>query len=90
MEITKGDPSFIVNQWGTPLGGMAKDFTPAHLLDGLEQSGTISVNGESFGVGFASNFNFDEVPGSLDSVNIFWNKSAFPLEIHAVGAYRHA
>jgi hypothetical protein len=90
MEITKGSPAFGVRQWAMPLTGMSTDFTAAHMLDGLEQSSSITVNGVAMGPGDTVNFTFDEVAGALDTVNIFWNKSAFPLEIHAVGAYRHA
>src|SRR5690606_16248389 len=77
MEITKGNPSFGVRQWITPLTAMSKDFTSAHLLDGLEQAGSITVNGVSFGTGDLANFGFDEGAGALDTVDVFWNKSAF-------------
>lgn len=89
LDITKGSPNFTVTQWGITLGSMSKDFTPAHLLDGLGQAGTITVNGESMNT-MPATIAFSEVAGALDSVDIFWNKSAFPIEIHAVAAYRLA
>jgi hypothetical protein len=31
-----------------------------------------------------------ETPGALDTFDLFWNKSAFPLEVYAIAAYRMA
>ncbi|MBI1178460.1 hypothetical protein GC207_13580 [bacterium] len=90
LEITKGSPNFSVTFWNLTATGVAKDFTPAHLLDGLEQAGSITVNGEALGTGLANSVAFNETAGALDSVNLFWNKSAFPLEVHAIAAYRLA
>ena len=88
MEIAKGSPNFTVTVWSMPLTGMAKDFTPAHLLEGLEQPSTILVNGEALGVGTPWTTAFDQVAGALDTVDLYWNKAAFPLEIYALAAYR--
>lgn len=89
LDIAKGTPNFTVTQWAITLGSMAKDFTPAQLLDGLEQSGNISINGETMNP-MPLAIPFDETAGALDTVDVFWNKSAFPIEVHAVGAYRLA
>lgn len=90
MELSKGSPSFSVTLWSMPLTGMAKDFTPAHLLEGLEQRTSITVNGESLGAGITGTAAFDEGPGALDTVDLHWNKAAFPLEVYALAAYRVA
>ncbi|MBI1178319.1 hypothetical protein GC207_12860 [bacterium] len=89
LDIAKGTPNFTVTQWAITLGSMAKDFSAAHLLDGLEQSGSISVNGETMN-SMPLAIPFDETAGALDTVDVFWNKSAFPLEVHAIAAYRLA
>ena len=88
MEIAKGSPYFGVTMWSMPLTGMVKDFTPAHLLEGLEQPAGIVVNGETLGTGSYSTVAFDEVAGALDTVDLHWNKAAFPLEVYALAAYR--
>src|SRR5438876_3919296 len=41
MQITKGSPNYSVTYWNQNTTGVAKDFTPAHLLEGLEQPTTI-------------------------------------------------
>ena len=33
---------------------------------------------------------FDETAGALDSVDLYWNRAAFPIEVHALAAYRFA
>ncbi len=90
VEITKGSPNYTVIYWSAPATGLSKDFTPAHLLDGLEQSGSIAVNGETFGAGTSIALAFDETAGALDSVDLYWNRAAFPIEVHALAAYRFA
>lgn len=90
MELSKGSPNFSVTLWSMPLTGMAKDFTPAHLLEGLEQRTSLTVNGESLGSGITGTVAFDEGPGALDTVDLHWNKAAFPLEVYALAAYRVA
>ena len=90
VEIAKGSPNYSVRSWSMPLTGLAKDFTPAHLLEGLEQSLSIIVNGEDLGAGSTVTVDFDEVAGTLDTVDLHWNKAAFPLEVYALAAYRIA
>jgi len=90
VEFLKGSPNYTMTFWTAPLTGMANDFTPAHLLDGLEQAGSITVNGETFGAGTAMTLAFDETAGTLDSVDLFWNRAAHPIEVHALSAYRFA
>ena len=89
VEFTKGSPYFNVRVWSVPLTGLVKDFTPAHLLEGLEQPTSIIVNGETLiggPTGMAALF--DEGAGALDTVDLHWNKAAFPLEVYALAAYR--
>jgi hypothetical protein len=88
VEITKGNPNFTVVFWNLTATGVAKDFSPAHLLQGLEQAGSITVNGESLGVGQTNSVAFSEAAGALDTVDLFWNRASFPLEVHALAAYR--
>lgn len=90
VEIAKGSPNFSVTYWNLPLTGLAKDFTPAHLLEGLEQPASIIVNGENLGAGTGGTVAFDEGAGALNTVDLYWNKAAFPLEVYALAAYRLA
>jgi len=90
VEITKGNPNFTLVFWSLTATGVAKDFSPAHLLQGLEQGGSITVNGESLGVGTSISVAFSEAAGALDSVDLYWNRASFPLEVHALAAYRFA
>ena len=88
VEITKGNPNFTVVFWNLTAAGVAKDFSPAHLLQGLEQAGSITVNGEALGVGTSNSVAFTEAAGALDTVDLYWNRASFPLEVHALAAYR--
>jgi hypothetical protein len=90
MEITKGSPNFTMTAWNLAATGVAKDFTPAHLLEALEQATSVVVNGETLGAGTSVSTAFDEGAGALDTVDVHWNKSAFPLEIYALATYRLA
>ena len=90
VEIAKGNPTFSVTVWGVPVTGLAKDFTPAHLLEGLEQPASIIINGETLGSGGEVTVDFNEGAGALDTVDLYWNKAGFPLEVYALAAYRIA
>jgi len=90
MEIAKGSPSYTVTMWNLGVTGVAKDFTPAHLLEALEQGGSVVINGETLGTGTVNTVTFDETAGALDTVDMHWNKAAFPFEVYALAAYRMA
>lgn len=90
LEIAKGSPSFTVTVWNLAVTGVSKDFTPAHLLEALEQPASVVVNGETLGTGAVSTVAFDETAGALDTLDVHWNKAAFPLEVYALAAYRLA
>ena len=88
VDITKGSPNYTVKAY-IENGTLAMlDFTPAHFLDGLEQSGTPSVNGQSLTAGNALTLACDETAGVFDSVSLYWNRGAFPMEVYALAAYR--
>jgi hypothetical protein len=90
LEITKGSPNYTVTSWSLPVPGVGKDFTPAHLLEALEQSSSVVVNGESLVAATLNTVTFDESAGPLDTVDVHWNKAAFPLEVYALAVYRAA
>ena len=90
VDITKGSPNYTVKYY-PETGTLAQlDFTPAHFLDGLEQSGTPTVNGQTLSAGNALTLACDETAGVFDSVSLYWNRGAFPLEVYALAAYRMA
>ncbi|MBI5388202.1 MAG: hypothetical protein HZA90_26355 [Verrucomicrobia bacterium] len=90
LDITKGSPDFTLKAFTPTAAQAVMDFTPAHFLDGLEQPGTPVLNGQTLTAGSTTTRPFSEAGGALDTVNVFWNKSAFPLEVFAVAAYRVA
>jgi len=88
VEITKGSPNYTVKLIFHNSAQAELDFTTAHFLDGLEQPGTPAINGVTMGAGSALALACSEVAGVFDTVNLFWNKSAFPLEVYALAAFR--
>ena len=66
----------------------SKNPVPRAVVDGLEQSGTPTVNGQTFLAGNALTLACDETAGAFDSVSLYWNRGAFPLEVYALAAYR--
>ena len=88
VEITKGNPNYTVKLYVHNAAQGEMDFTPAHFLDGLEQSATPVVNGQTMIASSAVSIACSEAAGVFDSVNLFWNKSAFPLEVYALAAFR--
>jgi hypothetical protein len=90
VEITKGSPSYTVKYYAENSTLAVMDFTEAHFLDGLEQSGTPTVNGQSLFASSVMSLACDESAGVFDTVNLFWNRSQFPLEVYALAAFRMA
>lgn len=59
------------------------------FLDAMETTSPV-IAGNSYGNLQASSFeDISEAAGALDTFNVFWNKSAFPLEIYGMAVYRY-
>jgi len=91
VDIQKGSPNYTLTRW-TPLASQALfqtgDCSAAEFLAGLEMPTPTWANTNltsSNGTVAAS-----ETPGALDTVDLFWNKTALPLEVYALAAYRMA
>jgi hypothetical protein len=89
LEITKGSPNYSLKIFTNNAAQAEMDFTTAHFLDGLEQSGTPIINGQTMvqNSGLVT-IACSESTGVFDTVNLFWNKSAFPIEVYALAAFR--
>lgn len=63
------------------------DMRPDHLFEALDQPGTPSVRGGTFTQAINSTaLTYSPLEGDVDTFEIFWSNSAFPLEISAIGA----
>lgn len=91
LDITKGSPNYTVGRW-TPATSQGQflsgDCTPGELLNVLENTTPtwlgISLSSTS------STLAASEATGAFDSVDLFWNKAGFPLEIYALAVARLA
>ena len=89
VDIQKGSPNYTITRWLPDLSQglfQSGDCSPATFLASLEVPTPTWQNinlTSSAGVVAAS-----ETPGALDTFDVFWNKTAFPLELYALAAYR--
>jgi len=67
-----------------------QDYSREQFLDGLQQSGTPVVAGNTMVVSSQTTQIFSEAAGGLDTISVYWNKAGFALEIYALSAYRFA
>jgi hypothetical protein len=90
VDITKslgGGGAATVTIYGPPQAGvMATDLRPDHFLQGLDSQGTPTINGQLFVALATTATNLGEELGPLDTFNLVWTRSAFPLEVSALGA----
>lgn len=89
VDIQKGSPNYTITRW-VPVSSQGQfqtgDASAAEFLAGLEVPTPtwLNINLTSSGGTVAAS----ETPGTLDTFDLFWNKSAFPLEVYALAAYR--
>lgn len=92
LDITRGDSGggllSTISMWSTVAATAAFDYTPADLLDGVNQTGAPIIAGQTLAVGLnaINTINVSDLMGCLDSICIYWSRAAFPLEIHAIAA----
>ena len=91
VDIQKGGPNYTITRWA-PSSGQGQfqsgDCSAAEFLASLELATPTWLNLSliaSSGTVAAS-----ETPGALDTFDVFWNKTGFPLELYALAAYRMA
>ena len=92
VDIIRGDSGggllSTVSMFGPVAATAFFDYTPADLLDGVNQTGTPILSGQTMSVllNAISTLNVSDLMGALDSMCIYWSRASFPLEIHAVAA----
>lgn len=91
LDITKGSPNYTVVRW-TPSSSQSSflngDCTLGELLNMLEV-----VSPTWLGIALSSisaTIAASETAGAFDSVDLFWNKAGFPLEVYALAVARLA
>ena len=89
-DITKGSPNYSVTAYSTVAAHMALDLTLQDFYNGMEQVATTpSVAGSALNASTAQATAFSETLSTLlTSVNIYWNRWRFPLEIYALAVYQ--
>ena len=77
-----------VNAYGVTVAATGQlDFRPDHFQDGLDQIGTPTIYNTALTAGATiSTISIGDEFGPLDTFEIFWSNSTFPLEIYAIGA----
>ena len=90
LDITKGSPNYTLKPYNCTTAQGTMDFTPAQFLDGLEQSGTPVVNGQTLLTETAVNHACDESAGAFNTLDLYWNRAAYALEVYALAVYRAA
>ncbi len=90
VEIAKGSPNYTVKYYAANGTLAMLDFAERDLLDGLEQAGTPVVNTQTMFASSAMAVACDETAGVFDTVNLFWNRTTYPLEVYALAAFRMA
>lgn len=91
LDITKGSPNYTVGRWSpaTSQGQFQNgDCTPGEMLSVLENTAPtwlgLSLTSSSTTIAAS------EAAGAFDSVDLFWNKAGFPLEVYALAVARLA
>lgn len=89
LDITRqagGGGAYSVSVYGVNSTIMAYDFRQDHLLEMVDNTGTPTVYGQSlvlYATNLATVFGSD-LDGQLDTISIYWSRSAYPLELYAV------
>lgn len=90
LDITKGSPNYTVKPFVLTSVQAKGDFATADFLDGLEQSGTPVVNGQTLNTIAALTPACDETAGAFNTLDLYWNRAAYALEVYALAVYRAA
>lgn len=99
FEIEKGSP-YTIRVFGADNNNGAiqtgqvlySDYSLATFLELIADPSTVNLTtalGKTFNGQSVTNSGIDEATdGSLDTINIAWNKASFPLVVYAVAAYK--
>lgn len=86
LTILKGSPNYTLQAFQSIQTSVDQPFYA--FLDGMEQVGTPAINAVTYAAATAGTIAASETPGSLNAVNLAYNKTSFPAEIYAIAAYR--
>ncbi len=91
LDITKGSPNYTLKLWGTQDGTSfgAVEGTTAGFIGAISVA-TPAPAGSSAMITAINNATVacDETAGAFDSINIFWNKTTFAVDICYLQVYR--
>ena len=85
-----GSPNYSLKPYVQTAAQAQMDFTPADFLDGLEQASAPVVNGQTLTTCTAVAIACVEDTGAFNTVDLFWNRAAYALEVYALAVYRAA
>ena len=86
--ITKGSPSYTLNDLAPSSSFINTDLTTAQFLDFVDQTNAaptiagVTWTAPSVGV------TMSEAAGPLDTLSIMWNRSVYPLHLYGIGVTR--
>ena len=89
VDITKtlgGSGAATVTVYGLASGNVNQDYRPDHFMAGLDAFGTPICNGVTLTVLATTSTTVGEEMGPLDTFNLVWTRTQFPLEVSALGA----
>lgn len=88
-EVIKGSPNYTFALVSPPSGAMTTDFSFGYFIDAMEQTSVNPVaNGQTFNGATGAGIAVTEVTGVFDTLDIYWNKAAYPVEIYGIAVYR--
>jgi len=98
MTVAKGSPNWSISlsEVSSAAGGnFATDQQTRHAIEWCDTTSTsapvIILDGTTITyTGATASIAFSEVAGPIDSLNLYWNKAQFPLEIYGIFIARQA
>ncbi len=88
MDITRtggGAGLATISCWAPSTTTVLVDYHPEHLLDGVDQFGLPTVNGQALTVSAnALTVAQSDTFGPLDSIFVYWSKQFPPIEVYAI------
>lgn len=90
VRVTKGSPSYTISLIRPPSGASAINYSFTEFIYFMESTSMAWNWNSQTWVNFGGAGVFNETPGPVDTVSIYWNKQTVPVEIHAVAAYRYS
>jgi len=91
VDVVKGSPNYTVLGYHYDQTTPATTFSINSFLDATEQVSAVpNLSGTLLATLLNSAVACDESTGVFDTVDFFWNKSLYPVEVYALAVARHA